>query len=131
MLSQTAEYALRVVTYLAQQPPDEAVPAIAMAAKVRVPRNYLSKILHQLARAGLLVSVRGRTGGFRLAKAPEKIRLADVVAPFEVTVTQRSCVLGRARCSESSPCGAHHEWKRVLQARERFLLDTVVADVVR
>lgn len=131
MLTQTAEYALRVVTYLAQQPPDEAVPAIAMATRVRVPRNYLSKILHQLARAGILVSVRGRAGGFRLARPAARIRLADVVAPFEEAVTQRSCVLGRARCSESSPCGAHHEWKRVLQARERFLLETVVADVVR
>ncbi|MCU0626419.1 MAG: Rrf2 family transcriptional regulator [Gemmatimonadaceae bacterium] len=131
MLSQTAEYALRVVTYLAQQPPDEAVPAIAMASKVRVPRNYLSKILHQLAREGLLVSVRGRSGGFRLARAPEKIRLADVVTAFEPTAIVRSCILGRARCSESSPCGAHDEWKRVVQARDRFLLDTVVADVVR
>ena len=131
MLTQTAEYALRVVTYLAQQPRDEAIPAIAMAGKVRVPRNYLSKILHQLAREGLLVSVRGRAGGFRLARDPARIRLADVVAPFEAPVAPRSCVLGRARCSDATPCGAHHAWRRVLQARERFLLDTVVADVVK
>lgn len=129
VLTQTSEYALRIMAFLAQQPADALVPAIAMEGKVRVPANYRGKILNLLTRAGLLTSTRGRAGGFRLARPASRIRLSDVVAPFEAVTGPRTCILGRTRCQESHPCGAHDRWRLLGQARERFLRDTTVADV--
>ena len=129
MISQTSEYALRIMAFLAQQPDGGLVPAVAMEGKVRVPANYRSKILNQLTRAGLLESTRGRTGGFRLARPADRIPLSDVVAPFEPIAGARGCVLGHERCRASTPCAAHERWRRVGLAREGFLRGTTVADV--
>ncbi|MCC7054960.1 MAG: Rrf2 family transcriptional regulator [Gemmatimonadaceae bacterium] len=117
------------MAYLAQQPPAALVSAIAMEGKVRVPANYRSKILNQLTRAGLLESTRGRTGGFRLARAAAQIRLAEVVAPFEPPGSTRTCILGRARCQDSVPCAAHRGWRELGRARDEYLRGTTVADV--
>lgn len=117
------------MAYLAQQPSDALVPAIAMEGKVRVPANYRGKILNQLTRAGLLESTRGRTGGFRLSRPAARIKLFDVVAPFEPPAAAGKCVLGRARCSNAAPCGAHERWRQLSTAREDFLKGTTVEDV--
>ena len=129
VLSQTSEYALRILTFLAQQPNEVMVPAVSMQGKVRVPANYRSKILNQLTRIGLLESTRGRTGGFRLARSPAKIRLSEVIAPFEPVTPAAACLLGQVRCSDTRPCGAHRQWRELAQARDAFLWGTTVADV--
>ena len=64
MLSRTAEYALRAVLFLADR--GEPTNVDLIAERLGVPRNYLSKTLHRLAREGVLTSTRGQGGGFRL-----------------------------------------------------------------
>jgi len=130
MLSQTAEYALRAALWLAEHP-DGPVRVGDLAAGLRVPRNYLSKTMHQLARAGVLTSVRGKSGGFRLARKPSAIRLLDIIRPFEPLVERRECVLGRATCSDIAPCQAHHRWKEVMRTTTAFFTDTTLADLMR
>ena len=128
-LSQTSEYALRIMAFLAQQPAVTFVPAIAMEGKVKVPANYRAKILNQLGRAGLLQSTRGRTGGFRLSRPANEIRIVDVVTPFEPVGTARTCILGRASCEDALPCAAHHGWRELGKARDQYLRDTTIADL--
>ena len=128
MLSQTAEYALRAALHLAERPPDHPVPVGDIAQALDVPRNYLSKTLHQLARAGVVTSTFGPGGGFRLAAPAESITLARVVAPFDAAA-QRHCLLGRARCADADPCPAHARWKGISEQVERFFAATTVADL--
>jgi Rrf2 family nitric oxide-sensitive transcriptional repressor len=101
-----------------------------MAKATGIPANYLSKILHQLGRAGVVVSERGRSGGFRLASHPREVVLATVVAPFEPQVQRTRCLLGLPQCSDSHPCGAHERWKVIREATLAFLNDTTLADVI-
>lgn len=129
MLSQTSEYALRIMTFLARQETDALVPAVAMEGKVQVPANYRGKILNQLTRAGLLESTRGRTGGFRLSRPASRIPIAEVVAPFEPRFNGHSCILGGGTCSDSHPCAAHNRWRVLSRTRDEFLRETTVADV--
>ena len=128
-LPQTAEYALRAVYHIAESDGDGPVRVADVAHALGVPRNYLSKTLHQLARAQVLHSTRGPRGGFRLAAPPEQITLADVVGPF-LPAEGRACVLGRARCSDATPCAAHHRWKLVAERMRTFFGETTVADLV-
>lgn len=128
MLSQTAEYALRAVLHLAEQAPDHPVPVGDIAQALDVPRNYLSKTLHQLARAGVVTSTFGPGGGFRLAAPAESLSLARVVAPFDATA-ERHCLLGRARCADADPCPAHARWKGISAQIEQFFAVTTVADL--
>ena len=130
MLSGTAEYALRAVVHIAQQPHGDPVRAVDLADAVDVPRNYLGKILHELARAGILTSTRGKNGGFQLAVPAEKLQLLQVVSLFDRVSETRRCILGRRECSDSDPCPAHGKWKAASEEISRFFQSTTIADVL-
>ncbi|MES2125499.1 MAG: Rrf2 family transcriptional regulator [Gemmatimonadota bacterium] len=127
-LPQTAEYALRAVNFIANTPNGRPRRVSEIAAAIKVPQNYLSKTLHQLAQAGVLRSMRGPTGGFQLAHPANRLTLAQVIGPF-LPVTGRPCVLGRTRCNDAAPCAAHHRWKPVGQQLEKFFEVTTIADL--
>lgn len=126
MLSQSSEYALRAVALLASR--EDAPPSHAkeLARTLGVPANYLSKILHQLALAGVLASRRGRQGGFALLTPASRLRLVTVVEPFEDLGQYRSCLLGRTVCGARNPCRAHALWQPVASAALTFLTQTTV-----
>lgn len=129
MLSQTAEYALRTVLFLADHGEPASVDRIA--ERLTVPRNYLSKTLHRLAREGVLQSTRGKGGGFRLAIPADRLKLLRVVEPFDAITGERRCLLGRPQCSDRNPCPAHHEWRAVSERLTAFFRDRTVADLLR
>jgi Rrf2 family protein len=125
VLNQTAEYALRAVLFLAAQE-DRTPRAVGVVADaLHVPQNYLSKVLHVLAREQILNSMRGPTGGFWLGRPADALTLADVISPFDPV--EDRCLLVRRKCSEIDPCTAHHEWKSVSRHIRRFFRDTTVA----
>jgi Rrf2 family protein len=131
MISKTAGYALNAVLYIAlQSEEDESVSAAAAAEALDVPANYLSKILRDLARAGVLLSDRGRNGGFRLARDAGSIRLLDVVEPFDGLDERRRCLLGRGACSEVGSCPAHRAWKEASAPVIRFFERRTLADLM-
>jgi Rrf2 family iron-sulfur cluster assembly transcriptional regulator len=129
MLSQTAEYALRAALYLAADTSGQPVRVTEMATALGIPQNYLSKILHQLARAGVLASARGKHGGFRLALPPERLVLYQIVAPFDRLDDRRRCLLGRPQCSDRTACAVHTRWKDVAERLVSFFRETTVADL--
>lgn len=129
MLSQTSQYALRTVLHLAGLPAGVRGSAVELAGSMGIPHNYLSKTLHQLARAGVVAGTRGKHGGFVLARPPHRITLVEVVAPFQ-DVGARSCLLGRPTCSDVRPCPVHAHWKDVAQRVAEFFSGTTVEDLM-
>ena len=130
ILSQTAMYALRAMLHLAERPDDEPVRVGDIASALDVPRNYLSKILHVLARRGLLRSARGPSGGFSLADSPDRTTLLDVAELFD-DMQENRCLLGRPECRDDDPCPAHGQWKEVAAAVHAFFRNTTLADLAR
>jgi Rrf2 family protein len=128
-ISGTTQYALRAVLFVAEHGSEEPVRVDAIAAALNVPRNYLSKTLHTLARAGILRSGRGPRGGFQLAGQPNEISLARVAAPFD-DLGSRTCLLGRAACGWKNPCSVHPHWEAVSNALQSFFRDTTIADLL-
>lgn len=129
MLTQTAEYALRVVLHIAASDDDRPLRVDSVAESLRVPRNYLSKVMHALARSGVLNSMRGPTGGFTLARPASEITLAEVIDQFDPI--EDRCLLMRRTCSDADPCIAHFEWKHVALQMRAFFRETTVEDLVR
>ena len=131
LISKTGRYALQAACYLADPELEgSAVQAAEIAEATGVPKNYLSKILHQLARQGVLVSERGPRGGYRLAGEPEEIKLVTVVEAVDPSVTQPACLLGRSVCSDRNPCNAHASWSALTGEIRQFLGETSLADLV-
>lgn len=129
MLSQTAEYALRAAIRLARPEGGGPVSVDALSAELDIPRNYLSKILHALAREGVVESVRGPGGGFRLAASPASTPLLRVVGVFDDVSPGRTCIMGRDECSDVHPCPVHERWVPASEAIARFFRETSLADV--
>jgi Rrf2 family transcriptional regulator, iron-sulfur cluster assembly transcription factor len=130
MISQTAEYALRVVLYLAAQPDGERVGAARAAADLNIPERYLARVMNALARDGVLVSARGARGGFSLAVQPAKLTLGSVVAPFDAAGQAPQCLLRDQQCGHGEPCLAHEHWHRVAGDVRQFFLTTTIADLL-
>jgi Rrf2 family protein len=130
MLSQTAEYALRAVLYVAEHSKDRLVQVSEMARALRIPRNYLSKIVHALTREGVLLSTRGKSGGFRLAVRPDRLYVVQVVVPFGSLGEARRCLLGRPHCNDRTACAAHTRWKNAAERVAEFFRTTTIAELL-
>ncbi len=131
MLSQTSEYALRAVLHLGAQDPDTPVRVGDIAEALNVPQNYLSKVLHVLAREGILDSLRGPAGGFTLGVPAHELTLKEVIRPFDPEDTVVQCLLRRQPCDPDNPCIAHHEWERIAKQVRDFFENTTVEGLLQ
>jgi Rrf2 family transcriptional regulator, iron-sulfur cluster assembly transcription factor len=131
MLSQTAEYALRATLYLARDHQTRRpVTADAIARALGAPANYMSKTLNVLARAGILIGMRGPTGGFMLVRDPAHLTVGDVVGTFDEPAARPMCLLGGQPCNAEYPCQAHVQWTRMTADMRRPLSTTTLADLL-
>ena len=129
ILSKSARYALRATLCLAECEGSRPMPVDEIAERLDVPRNYLSKILHILARTEILDSTRGPGGGFQLAVSADDLCLVDIVRHFDDLPDETTCLLGRGRCSSVDPCRAHDHWAKVRGVIIEFLDHTRLADL--
>lgn len=128
MLTQTTEYALQALSCLARAP-GEWQDVRKVSGSLGIPSNYLSKILGQLARLGVVESRKGWGGGFRLRGDPSRVKLAEVIRPLEGIHHPRACVFGLPKCSEDDPCPLHDYWKRITEVHESMLEELTIADL--
>lgn len=129
MLSQTGVYALQAVLHLARQGGGEAVSAASMAEALEIPANYLAKVLHRLAREGVVASTRGAHGGYRLTDPADSVTVASVVAPFQELRPSRTCLLG-GPCDLENPCSAHARRTAWTASALDVLEKTTLADLL-
>jgi Rrf2 family iron-sulfur cluster assembly transcriptional regulator len=116
--------------YLATRAGDGPIPVDEVSAALSVPRNYLAKVLHTLAKDGALRSLRGPRGGFELAVPASELTLSQVLAPFEEVGEGRQCLLGDETCNDGIACALHTRWASVATEVASFFQDTVLEDVV-
>jgi len=114
MFSTSCQYGLQAMLYIAMHSSkDENVGLIEIAENQEIPRHFLSKILQQLVKAGLLVSMKGPNGGFKLSKKPEKITLLHIIKAIDGLDVFTQCGIGFKKCSDDHPCPIHHDFKIV------------------
>ena len=117
MLSQTAEYALRAMVWIADHP-SEPQTAQVIAAGMQVPRNYLSKVMRQLVEHGVLRGQRGKSGGFCLARPVSEISVLDVVNAVDPLQRIHSCPLHLER-HKTQMCPLHRKLDAAAAAIEK------------
>lgn len=128
MFSQTVEYALRAVVHLADQAPNgRTTDQIAQAT--RVPKAYLSKVLQELNRAGLVHSQRGVGGGMTLTKDPAELTILEVVNAVDPLRRIRECPLGLAAHGVRL-CPLHKRLDNALALVEQAFRETTLAEIL-
>lgn len=128
MISQTVEYALRAVVFLADRAP-RAQTTAAIARATRVPRAYLSKVLQALRKAGVVESQRGSGGGMSLVKGPQQLTMLEVVQAVEPIQRIRGCPLGLVAHGVRL-CPLHRRLDNALAAMEDAFRQTTLAEVL-
>ena len=101
-----------------------------LARKLKLPADYLTKVLGMLARTGVLTATRGVQGGYKLARSSGTIALKEVVEPFEGKRVRPGCLLRPGHpCRDSGACSAHASWVEVRHSYLEFLEKHTVADI--
>jgi Rrf2 family protein len=125
-LGQTEDYAVRALVDLALHP-DARIREIA--ERTSVPGPHLAKVIQTLARAGLVETTRGRTGGVRLARGPEEIDLRQVVEAMQGPLCFLRCPRRGDGCPLNPDCSVYRLWKGLQGGMEESLAGVRIADL--
>ncbi len=128
MISRTTEYALRAVIYLAKAG-SENTTAQRIAEATKVPEGYMSKVLNTLARAGIVNSQRGPSGGFTLTVLPADLTMLRVVESVEPLPRIKKCPLELEEHS-GELCPLHMVLAELVNGIETKLAGTTIAELL-
>ena len=133
MLSQRTRYALRALTHLAEQGSAAPVPVGEIAAGQRVPRKFLELILLDLKAGGLILSRRGRMGGYRLARPAAEISFGEVIRLLDGPLALVPCASHTAYrrcddCHDEATCAIRRVLGQVRDEAARILDAFTLAD---
>ena len=119
IVSTKGRYALRVMLDLCEHPGEGFTPLQEIADRQGISKEYLNSILKILVEHGLLLSLRGKGGGYKLARKPEDYRLGTILRTVEGDLSPVSCVQGDHSCPNANQCRSHAVWQE---------LDKVISD---
>jgi len=128
MLSQTVEYALRAVSYLASEN-DRYAKTYEIAKHTCVPSAYLVKVLQELVAGKIVETKKGIGGGVKLSRSPEKITILEVVNAVEPIIRIKRCPLGLERHGRQL-CPLHRRLDAALASMEKAFQETTLAEVL-
>jgi FeS assembly SUF system regulator len=131
-LSRLSDYGIVLMALLAGRAGADGAPHAAreVAAQAHLPLPVVSKVLKALARRGLLVSHRGAKGGFSLARPPEQITAAEMIAALEGPIGLTECAAHPGACVQEASCHVREPWQRINAAVRRALAEVTLADLV-
>lgn len=132
------EYALSVLAFMATR--SEALySAELLHQELKIPKQYLRRLLTTLSKLGFIAGTRGRNGGFVFARELSGINFAQVIEATEGDASLNTCLLGHTACNAKMPCAMHDIWKEahtqmmatltttsLAALREKYLRDTVL-----
>lgn len=132
-VTKLADYGILLLTCLAQRGTgDERHAASALAQETGLPLPTVSKLLKALGRAGILDSQRGPTGGYRLARAPERISVAQIIEALEGPISLTECITHGVSCCEVGPsCSTRTNWDRINAVIQAALGSISLAEMAR
>lgn len=131
LVSTRGRYALRVLTDMAEHPSEGYTPLKEIAERQGISEKYLESIVKTLVQEGLLLGLRGKGGGYRLAKTPEEIPVGEVLRSMEGSLAPVSCLEeGQPACPREADCRTLPMWAGLDRVIRDYLNGYTVADLV-
>lgn len=130
-LTTFTDYALRSLMYIASHP-DRLSSVREIAEHYNISRNHLVKVVHQLALLGYITTTKGKGGGLTMAKAPETLRIGDLVNKLEPNMSLVECFNRETNtCRIINTCKLKHCLKEANHAFIRSLNQHTLADMIK
>ena len=127
-LSNTSQYAVRILAYMADKK-DAQLNATELSEALAIPYKFLTKIMTDLVKAGLVESIRGREGGYKLKKKCTEIMVGDILAVFNDSIKEEECVLGIGFCDSIDHCALHDQWLESKNLLQKMFHDSSLEDI--
>jgi Rrf2 family protein len=129
IFSKKCELALQAVLFLSAQTRNELFNAYDISKRLKVPKEFIAKVLQTLTNSGIVGSKKGKSGGFFLDKDASEIRLIDVVIAIDGLDMFHNCVLGFRGCSLEKPCPVHDRWGVLRDRTYKMLSEETLEDL--
>lgn len=134
-LSTKGKYGLRAFIDLAVRGEKEPVSLTSIAARQEISPNYLEQLMAKLKKAGLIESVRGVNGGYRLARPADEISVGDVLRALEGELNPVECAAidpaGDTHCAGSQTCVSKIVWKRINDSINNTVDSIYIGELVK
>ena len=132
MLSSTkGRYALRILVDMAEHQSENYIPLKEIAQRQEISEKYLESIVKTLVKGGILTGVRGKGGGYRLARAPDLIRVGEVLQILEGSLSPVACLEdGAPPCARAAWCKTYAMWRGLDQVIHTYLDGFTIADLM-
>ena len=131
LISTKGRYALRVMIDLAEHQADGFIPLKAIAQRQEISEKYLENIIKLLVKARLLTGVRGKGGGYRLAKAPEQYTVGSLLRSTEGSMAPVSCLEPDAdACPRAAECRTLPMWRGLDRLIAEYFENITLADLM-
>lgn len=132
LISTKGRYALRVLIDIAEQPQTGYIPLKAVAARQEVSEKYLESILKTLVKSGVLMGLRGKGGGYKLAIPPEKCTIDQILRLTEDSMAPVACLeTGYPACPRAADCRTLPLWQGLEKVITEYLGSITLADLIR
>lgn len=131
MISTKGRYALRVMLDLASQPAEEYISLKAISDRQEVSMKYLEAIVANLSKAGMLASLRGKSGGYRLNKDASAYSVGDVLRAAEGELNAVNCLEeSKGGCNRAGECLTLPLWQKLDQIVGDYLDSVTLRDLL-
>jgi Rrf2 family protein len=128
MLTNTTEYALRILAFMVKDP-TRLYSAKYLVEQLKISDKYLRRIMTDLSKAGFIRSIQGRDGGYVFNKDLEDIYLKDIINVTEGMNKHLACVLGFEHCSDTNPCALHETFKDLRKEYSKIFATKNLANI--
>jgi FeS assembly SUF system regulator len=120
-MSKMTDYGIVVLREFASAPEGETLTTRDISDVTKIPQPTVSKLLKKFTKGGLLLSHRGKTGGYALAKSPHHISLVEIIRVLEGPVSLTDCSVADGNCDQESHCSVRGHWKVINEVVEAAL----------
>lgn len=126
-LKTTSEYALRILTYMSNHE-SEQLTAKHLSEKLEIPYKYLTRVMTNLTKKGLVCSTRGRMGGFVFSKPIGEITIYDILEAVN-DINNDTCIMGSGLCGSGEHCVLHDSWSKPKQLIDEMFKNSTLKDL--
>jgi Rrf2 family protein len=127
-LSRTTEYALQVMSLMAQDT-TRLYRVDDIYNQLKIPYRYLRKLMTSLVRNEMIVSEQGKLGGYRIIKPLDTISLMDILNVCGDNFITNNCFFGLGDCSQQQHCMMHEKWVLIRESTMQVLTNTNLEDI--
>jgi len=128
-LSNSSQYAIRILSYMALQEDNKLLNATQLAQILQIPYKFLTKIMTEVVKSGLVTSIRGREGGYTFNKPTSQIIISEILDIFNDAIKDEQCVLGIGFCNGLCKCALHDQWMEPKHLMQTMFQESTLKEI--